>query len=112
MTAQCQVCTAPTDSGLCGICQRELRDMLVGLAVGQVLPNGTRGQGWLENLEDAALGRTRLGESARRSTERGSPMLHNERASDLYNDITDMLQRWVEIVNVNTETLATQGDTE
>lgn len=105
MTAQCQSCTAPTDSGLCGVCQRELRDMLTGLVVGQELPNGRRAAGWLEFLEDAALGRTRLGESARRSTERGSPMLHSARHSDLYNDVTDMLLRWVDAVNTNAEQL-------
>jgi hypothetical protein len=105
VSAQCQVCTAPTDSGLCRVCQGELKDMLIGLAVGQELPNGQRGAGWIEYLEDAAHGKTRLGESARRSSEKGSPMLHNERASDLLNNVHDMLIRWVEAVNVNTETL-------
>jgi hypothetical protein len=81
--------------------------MLTGLAVGQVLPNGQRGAGWLENLEDAAWGRTRLGESARRSSEKGSPMLHNERASDLLENVHDMLLRWVDVVNTNAETLGT-----
>lgn len=106
MSAQCQNCQATTaDVHLCSSCQRDLRDMLIGLAVGQELPNGHRGQGWIANLEDAVHGRTRLGESARRSTEKGSPMLHNERASDLYTNIHDMLERWVSVVNVNTETL-------
>jgi hypothetical protein len=106
---QCQACAGQAaDVNLCSVCQRELRDMLTGLAVGQVLPNGTRAPGWLEFLEDSALGRTRLGESARRSTEKGSPMLHNERASDLYNNIHNMLQHWVEVVNLGAETLGQQ----
>lgn len=108
MSTQCQVCQGRTaDLNLCSVCQSELRSMLVGLAVGQVLPNGTRGAGWIEYLEDSAQGRTRLGESARRSTERGSPMLHNERASDLLDNVHTMLVKWVEAVNINTETLGT-----
>jgi len=79
--------------------------MLQGLAVGQELPNGKRAAGFIENLQDAAWGKTRLGESARRSTEQTSPMLHNERASELLGNVHDMLIRWVEVVNVNTETL-------
>jgi hypothetical protein len=57
MNTQCQVCTANSDAWLCGVCQRELRDMLRGLAVGQELPNGHRAQGWIANLQDAAWGR-------------------------------------------------------
>jgi hypothetical protein len=81
--------------------------MLTGLAVGQVLPNGQRAAGWIEFLEDACHGKTRLGESARRSSEKGSPMLHNERASDLLDNVHEMLIRWVTAVNTNTETLGT-----
>jgi hypothetical protein len=73
-----------------------------------VLPNGQRGAGWIEYLEDACHGKTRLGESARRSSEKGSPMLHNERASDLLDNVHTMLIRWVEAVNTNTETLEIQ----
>lgn len=106
MSAQCQVCQGRTaDLNLCSVCQSELRSMLVGLAVGQVLPNGQRGAGWIEYLEDACHGKTRLGESARRSSEKGSPMLHNERASELLGNVHDMLIRWVEAVNINAETL-------
>lgn len=81
--------------------------MLRGLAVGQVLPNGQRAAGWIEYLEDACHGKTRLGESARRSSEKGSPMLHNERASELLGNVHNMLLKWVEAVNVNAETLGT-----
>lgn len=41
--------------------------MLTGLAVGQRAANGTRGAGWIEHLAEAALGQTRLSESARRT---------------------------------------------
>jgi hypothetical protein len=107
VSTQCQVCNGRSELHLCGVCQSELRSMLQGLAVGQELPNGHRGAGWLEFLEDACNGKTRLGESARRSSEKGSPMLHNERASDLLNNVHDMLIRWVETININTETLGT-----
>jgi hypothetical protein len=49
--------------------------MLIGLARGFPLPNGKRSQPWLEGMEDARLGRTRLGESARQSSERSTPLL-------------------------------------
>lgn len=112
MSAQCQVCQGRTaDLNLCSVCQSELKSMLVGLAVGQVLPNGQRGAGWIENLQDAAWGRTRLGESARRSSEKGSPLLMNERASGLLENVTDMLLKWVQAVNLGTETLAVPGET-
>jgi hypothetical protein len=80
--------------------------MLIGLATGQELPNGHRGASWLEYLQDCANGHTRLGESARRSTEHGSPLLMNERASGLLSDVHSMLLRWVAAVNTNAEILA------
>lgn len=103
--AECAVCSGRSELYLCSVCQSELKSMLRGLVVGQELPNGQRGIGFIEALEDAALGRTRLGESARRSSEKGSPMLHNERASELLDNVHSMLLRWVEAVNINTETL-------
>jgi hypothetical protein len=75
---------------LCSPCQRELRD-----ACGQLLPNGYRGGGFIEWLQDEALGNTRKGESARRSTEKGSPMMHNEHASTLLTQLHAMLTTWV-----------------
>ena len=110
MSAQCQVCAGRSELHLCGVCQRELKDMLQGLAVGQQLPNGQRSQGWIANLEDVCHGKTRLGESARRSSDKGSPMLCNERASELLDNIHDMLLKWVDAVNVNAETLTVQGE--
>ena len=87
--------------------------MLNGLA-GRTATNTLTGysrpaDGWIELLEDAALGRTRLGESARRSTEKGSPMLHHPKASQLLDDVHGMLLHWVAAVNANTETLTIPG---
>lgn len=60
----CANCDAKTaDTYGCNRCTAELRTMLTGL------PR------WLTHLEEAATGQTRLGESARRSTEKGSPAL-------------------------------------
>lgn len=69
--------------------------MLQGLAQGQELPSGHRAAGWIEYLEDAALGRTRLGESARRSTERNTPLPVNLRASAMLDDVRCTLSTWV-----------------
>ena len=107
---ECSVCGGRATLFLCSPCQGELKGMLVGLGDHTVLTNMITGDtavgpSWIEILEDAALGRTRLGESARRSSERGSPMLHNERASELLDNVHSMLLRWVEAVNVNAETL-------
>lgn len=71
--------------------------MLRGLGGGWHLENDHRGYqsaSWLEFLEDVALGKTRLGESARRSTEPGSPMLVNLTASQLLQNMCNMLNMW------------------
>lgn len=105
---ECDVCHAKTDLRLCHRCQTELKDTLTQLAhrtntnhqTGETRP----APGWLELLEDAALGRTRLGESARRSTEHSTPMPANLSASDLLHATTAMLTRWAELITTHTET--------
>ena len=92
--SECEVCARKSQTFLCGSCQHELRDLLTGLAVGQELANGRHAPGWLEYLEDAALGRTRLGESARRSTDRNTPLPVHLGASQLLRNIEDTLLRW------------------
>ncbi|TDH48505.1 hypothetical protein E2F47_23605 [Mycobacterium eburneum] len=62
---QCRNCGADSSLFLCTRCTRELRDMLAHL------PR------WIGYLEDAVNGQTRLGESARRSSDKGSPALAN-----------------------------------
>ncbi len=53
---ECRNCGRAAQTFLCPRCVTELRDMLTGLA-----------HGWIQYLEDAALGQTKLGESARRT---------------------------------------------
>lgn len=120
MSVECQKCARKSQLFLCGSCQQNLRELLTGLAVGQPLSNGRHAPGWIEFLEDAQLGRTRLGESARRSTERTTPLPvrlgphTNPTAdtqwigspSDLLDNLHSLLEQWVEIVNTNAETLA------
>jgi hypothetical protein len=95
MTTTCQRCARKCQLFLCQACTTDLRDMLLGLAQGPEL-NGKRAAGWIEYLEDAALGRTRLGESARRSTERNTPLPVNLGASKLLGNVHAMLARWVQ----------------
>jgi hypothetical protein len=98
---ECQHCSGKVqDAFICRQCEVELKDMLLGL------PR------WLDFLHDAAVGATRLGESARRSGDLTSPMPCNLGASTLYDDTHAMLIRWVEIVNVRVETLSVKGDDE
>ena len=97
----CQRCSRKSQLYLCSPCQGELHDMLKGLATGQQLPNGRTAPGWLEYLEDAALGRTRLGESARRSTEHSTPLPVNLGASALLNNVKDMLHRWAQQLTIH-----------
>jgi len=98
----CQVCARNSpNSFLCQACCHELHDLLIGLVIGQELPNGKRAPGWLEYLQDAAWGRTRLGESARRSTERNTPLPVNLGASQLFNNVKDMLHRWAQHITVH-----------
>jgi hypothetical protein len=92
--ADCQVCARKTQLFLCQSCSTDLHDLLRGLAVGQELPNGKRAPSWLEYLQDAAWGRTRLGESARRSTEHSTPLPVNLGASQLLENVNGMLLGW------------------
>lgn len=91
---ECKNCGRKSQVFLCQSCRDELRSMLIGMAYGQELPNGHRAAGFLEFLEDAALGRTRLGESARRSTEMNSPVPFNSRASELLAAVHNTLTGW------------------
>src|ERR1700757_3763452 len=93
---QCQRCGGRAQLFLCGTCPRELKNMLTGLAVGQKLAPGQHGAGWIENLEDAVLGRTRLGESARRSTDRTTPLMVHLEASRLLDNVHGVLIRWIQ----------------
>ncbi|ORV92785.1 hypothetical protein AWC11_07215 [Mycobacterium interjectum] len=83
--------------------------MLLGLAQGQELPSDRRAAGWIEYLEDAVLGRTRLGESARRSTDLTTPLPVHLGASELLGDVETMLAKWAAIVSTKTETLTVPG---
>lgn len=110
--SECQSCHAKTQLNLCTRCQSDLRDTLTQLAQRTATNIATgdhrRAAGWLELLEDAVLGNTRLGESARRSTERNTPLPVNLTASQLLDDTHAVLTRWVETINLATETL-TEG---
>lgn len=67
-----------------------------------------RSPGLIEYLQDAAYGRTRLGESTRRSTDTTTPLPVHLDGSALLDDIHTMLTRWVETVNLNVETLSVE----
>ena len=72
--------------------------MLTGLATGFPLGNGKHSRPWLQCLEDAALGDTRLGESARRSTDRTTPLPFGETASTLLADTYFTLAKWFQTI--------------
>lgn len=112
MTTKCQYCHRNSQLFLCEQCQDKAADLLEGLADGWPVESEHktyRTGSYIEFLEDAVLGRTRLGESARRSTERGSPMPVNLAASDVLDNIHDMLTRWTITLNTNAETLTDTG---
>jgi hypothetical protein len=67
--------------------------MLRGLAHGTPRPDGHPSPGYAEYLEDAALGRTRLGDSVRRSGEHGAPMLCRPGPSGSMDDGPSALMR-------------------
>lgn len=91
----CQNCSAKSQLFLCNRCCQDLKQLLEGLALGFPLGNGRRSRPWLVCLEDAANGATRLGESARRSTERNSPLPFNQRASEELGRVEGILSTWV-----------------
>lgn len=78
MTA-CTQCGGRAQLFGCNRCQNELRAWLNGLAYGTATNWSTgetrRCPGWIERLQESINGHTRLGESARRSTDKGSPAL-------------------------------------
>jgi hypothetical protein len=94
MSIECGACGRKSTLWLCSPCQDELKEMLSGL------PR------WINHLEEAALGQTRLGESARRAPgDNRGPIPFNGRASELYDNVHDCLQRWTLAINHNYETL-------
>jgi hypothetical protein len=88
---KCTQCSAKCGTYLCNRCQSQLRDWLTGM------PR------WLMHLEEAVTGQTRLGESARRSSEKGSPALCRlgpkgdfaRSPSQLLNYTNSVLVEWV-----------------
>lgn len=83
----CGACGAKADSPLCWPCAKELRHALVG--------NGDRpGLVWsLDRLAEAAYGEAKLGGTKqRRGTD--TPLLINERTSNLLRDISKNIDRW------------------
>ncbi len=117
---ECDVCHAKSQLRLCARCQSDLRDTLTQLAHRTATNHATGEQrpapGWLELLEDARLGRTRLGESARRASEYSRPALarltDNKLDSfggsprELLDNIHYMLTRWIIAINTTDETLS------
>lgn len=84
MDVECTVkrCGTPSQRYLCQYHQDELADMILHLPQ------------WLEYLDDARLGQTKLGESVRRSTDQTSPMPVNMTAGNLRTRIWDTLRDW------------------
>ena len=109
----CNVCSRKVDGAfMCGSCRTELTDLLTGLAVGWRVDNGHRAYtsgSYLEFLADAVHGKTRLGESARRSTDKTSPLMAHLKASELFADATHTLSMWAQTVSLATETLTEAG---
>jgi hypothetical protein len=70
---KCTHCHRKAQQFICGTCQTEMRNLLDGLVQGQQLAGQHIEPGYLQYLEDAALGQTRLGVSVRRSSEFSRP---------------------------------------
>lgn len=101
---KCTQCQGNATLFLCKRCQYELHDMLHGLVAGEPSANGQPSAGWIDYLDDAAHGQTRLGESARRSTEKGSPLMVNLRASELLTYAHSVLLEWTRDITDTTGT--------
>jgi hypothetical protein len=94
MAVECQSCGRKAQMYLCSPCEQELKETLEGL------PR------WLDFLHDAATGQTRLGESARRAPgDNFGPIPFHERASELYDNAHQLLEKWVQVINHNYEQL-------
>jgi hypothetical protein len=121
----CQCCGSKAQLYLCGTCLRKLGEMITNLADGLPLGvpseapperDGDRSIPLLEALQDAAWGRTRLGQSARRSSENSRPApcrLTNHPTdsfagspSELLDQAHATLEKWVETIRATTQTVA------
>lgn len=91
----CESCEGRAQAFLCNACQRELAHMFESLARGHIMANGQFGPGWLENLTEAALGQTKMGEMVRHT--RGEhPLRLNQRASRMLDRVHAALIRLVQ----------------
>lgn len=95
MKTQCQSCSAKSQLWLCPRCQGDLKQLLDGLSLGTPLGNGRRSRPWLVSLYDEVHGNTRKGESARRSTDKTSPLPFREVASALALKAKGTLGTWL-----------------
>ncbi|MBO0882014.1 MAG: hypothetical protein J2P17_17070 [Mycobacterium sp.] len=113
----CEVCSRRAQLYLCDTCRSALGEMLTNLADGLRLDlpatapperegHNSRSRPLLQCLQDAALGQTRLGVSARHSTDHTTPLPHNPNASQLLDDATTTLTKWVTAINLTHQTLA------
>lgn len=121
MSVECQ-CGRKTDVHLCADCQRDVEGWLSDLACGWTLTTSAgrtyQSESFIDYLSDARYGATRLGMSARRSTEHSAPMLahlgkHGDfkgSPAELHDDLHALLTHWVGVVNTGTETLAVDAE--
>lgn len=94
---ECQVCGGKSALPLCRNDVDKLTAMLTALT-GEYLPNGKSTSGWLEALDDAACGNTRMGDGGGRRNpgEEHAPIRVNFKASDLMTSVRGTLARWVQ----------------
>ena len=108
----CQICGRKTPLYTCHTCNQQLADNL------NQLQNHTRADNkltpsFLEHLEDVRYGRTKIGDSTRRSTDRTTPLpirlgphtTWDGSPAQLLTNLHHELAEWVEWVNKHHETL-------
>jgi hypothetical protein len=121
----CRRCGRRAQLYLCQHCTIDLQELITSLIVkyNPAGPEGTtasggrwwierRSPGLLEYLNDAVLGQTRLGISARHSTDYTTPMPFNGKASALATEAAETLTSWATKISRHVETLTATGETD
>lgn len=95
-------CDNTARNQICGPHADELHDMLRALVAGELDRSGRRKPGWLDYLDDACSGQTKLGRQARHITEHDAPLPVNFNANALQRRTAETLVSWAIVLRAST----------
>ncbi|UVO12828.1 hypothetical protein NM962_01265 [Mycobacterium sp. SVM_VP21] len=104
MSHNCAIpkCDRTTRQQICRPCADELHDMLRALVAGEIDRSGRQRPGWLDYLDDACSGQTKLGAQARHITEHDAPLPVNFNANALQRRTAETIVSWAIVLRAST----------